>query len=424
MLFTLDDYMKHIPQTPDEFYRELNQATIDSVWNNTTQIRTIKEENFPFDNTYKECEAWVNTVADVTTNTDKVIGNYISVLFRNIDHPNNYRGQKYLYKTDNINEDYYLCYDKINPLTQTSNTKLIMCNNKLKWIDTKNGAIYEEPVFVGWELTSTNNQISKDGIVQERRLVCLIQGNKDTRGIKPNQRFIIGHNKAFKVTQIDDTNLEHINEEYPTLFILYIEWCSILPSDNLELNIADYYSGEYNVSVSPQVISQESGFEGKINATIKYNDLVVDLPLIWESSDESVVLVDNIGNYKLVGNPNNTATIKCYIKGNENSYGLSNVEIIEVVNITKELIINPNETVEIYQGDSQLFECGLYINGVKQSDLIECIPSWSNSKNYTISHYMGGYILNNLKYSTEPLYLTFKIQDITQTVKVILRALF
>lgn len=423
-MFNMNTYVTKIAQTPNDYYRSLNQATIDSLWYNTTQIYNIQEENYPFDNIFTEHEVWVNSVSDVSTTTNKVIGNYIDIHFKQIEHPLNHRGQKYKYKTDGIIEDTYLCYDKLNSLNQVPSTKLILCNNQITWIDKENGAIYNEPMFVGWELTSTNNQTSTDGTVQQRRLVCLIQGNKNTSKIHPNQRFIIGHNKAFKVTQVNNTDLEHLDEEYPTLLTMYIEWSSILPTDNLELNIADYYDNNYTIEINQDNISQVNGFEGKLTVTTKYNDNIESIPVVWESENEDVVIIDNDGNYKLVGNSGDITIIKCYIEGNEDISDTINVEVITVPISNTQLIVIPNGEIDIFQNDTQEFNCGVYIDGVLQGDVVTCTTNWTNNKNYQLTNNGNKYTILNKKYSTNLLELTFSSGILEQVVIVNLRALF
>lgn len=422
--FNINNYMDNVAESPNDFYRGLNQATISSLWNNTTQIRKVKEENYPFDNNYEEIEAWVSTISDITTNTDKVVANYIELIFKEIEHEANYRGQKYVYKTNDVDEDTYLCYEKLNPLTQIPNTKLIMCNNKIKWINYENGAIYEEPIFVGWELTSTNNQVSGDGTVPQRRLVCLMQGNEKTRSIKENNRFMLGHTKAFKVTQIDDTDLGKTNDEYSTLLTMYIEWSSILPSDNKELNIADYYNNNYEIKINQDNFSQVHGFSGTLTATTKYNNNISDLDVVWESNQGDIVSINQNGIYELIGLVGESATIKCYVAGNPLIYDEILINIIENPTHVEELIINPNGTINLYQGSVQTIVCGLYKDGVLQSDLISCNRSWENDKNYTISSVGNTYTIKNVKKSSNPLILTFNVNSIVQTVTINLKALF
>ena len=153
--------------SPNETYKELVQETISSQWFNTTQLRTIKEQSYPFSTTYTEYEAWINSVSDISVNTNKNIVGFIRIMFKDINHPLNHRGQKYLYAPDGESENIYLCYDKMNNLTQVPDFKCVRCNNHLTWLDV-NGNIVKEPCYIGEEITSTNNQVTKDATIPNR----------------------------------------------------------------------------------------------------------------------------------------------------------------------------------------------------------------------------------------------------------------
>ena len=104
-----DNYISNMAQTPKESWKGLNQASIDNAWQDTTQLRTIKEQVYPFSDKYTEYNVWVSTVSDISVNTDKTISNLIYVLFQDCTHTLNHRGQKYLYKLDGTNESTFLC---------------------------------------------------------------------------------------------------------------------------------------------------------------------------------------------------------------------------------------------------------------------------------------------------------------------------
>jgi hypothetical protein len=401
------NYLSNVAQTPNESWNSLVQETINSSWEDTTQIRKIKEQSYPFSNEYEEYDVWVSTVSDVSINYQKVIGDFISVLFKDCNHKLNVRGQKYLYAEDGINEQIYLCYDKINPLNQTATFKAIRCNNYIKWINKSNGDIIQEPIFVGYEMTANNSAISREGTISQRRLVCIIQGNEETKKIKENQRFILNHNKAFKVTEINNVIMNDINnDESVTMLTMYIEWTSILPQDNIELNIADYYSNNYSIKIDQNEIEQLRNYKGKLSATVKYNDNIIDMPLKWISDNVEIVTIDEQGNYQLIGESGSTSSIKCYIDGNDDIYDEIQVKIVE--NYLGEKIIQITPIInELKQNRNQEFTCGVYINGDRQKDLIVCQPNWVDDKYYVIEETIDGYKLTNKQMSNKELQLTF-----------------
>ena len=88
--FDRENYIKNIAQTPKDYWNGLHQATIDTMWNDTTQIYTIKEQNaLPFTDEYTEYEAWVATVSDDLINYSKVYSDFVRLSYRDLDHKQN-----------------------------------------------------------------------------------------------------------------------------------------------------------------------------------------------------------------------------------------------------------------------------------------------------------------------------------------------
>lgn len=417
MPFNLGNYMNKVAQTPDEYYRSLAQATITTQFDNTTQLRKIQEEDFPFKGEYTEFDVWVNSVSDVTTSTNKVIGNYIDILFDDINHRQNYRGTKYIYDNET-----YLTYDKLNHLNVVPSTKAIKCNNFLSF-RTDLGKIIKEPVFIGWEITSTNSQISKEGTTENRRLVVLIQNNKNTESIKVNQRFILNHKRAFKVESIDDMQME--NSTDVTLNTLYIAWDSILPTDDLENNLADGNNDVgYSISIPQGNILQTQGYVGNLTSITRHGDVVVDDPNVtWISSDISIVEVDNQGRYEILGLVGQTALITC-ISGLDSRARYSvYVGIVQDLEEDKRIIVEP-EIKSISKLRSETLRTYVQVDGVKQSDTVNCTANWIDDRYYTlIETNTNEYKLTCKEKSNKPLILTFTSGDTEKQISIRLEGL-
>ena len=305
-------------------------------------------------------------------------------------------------------------------------TKLIKCNNSIKIIDKNNGHIHEEPIFVGWEITSTNNQQNKDGIIENRRLVCLMQKNKYTEGILENERFMTSKTKAFKVTQIDDTNEEDYSKDFCTMYTLFIEWTPILKDrDNLDLLVADYYDNIYTVEINQEKnIKQEVGFSEKLTATIKKNGEVIDIPILWKTSDNKIVEIDEEGNYSLIGgNVGDKVEITCCIDGNEEIFDTINIEIIDNIVPSSSLEISPRIS-ELKQNFDQEFICNVYINEEKQNTKVDCTPNWIDNHYYELIETDNGWKLKNIHRSEKLLELTFSSGSLTETMTIKLGGLF
>lgn len=422
MLFDVNNYLNNIAQTPKDYYIGLAQATIDSQWDNTTQLYMVKEQSaLPFTDEYIEYEAWVNTISDNLITTSKVYSDFVKILFRDIDHKQNYRGQYYKMSLDDEHEETYICYDRHNTLTHITDFNCVRCNNVLTWID-KYGKIITMPCYLGTDITSTNNLIGKDGIVPNSRMIIFVQANDYTQSIVKNQRFMFEHSTAFKVEEVNNFMQEQGTEGQVTCIKIYIDYSAILPSDNKELNICDYYSTNYSLKINQGDIEQVNGFTGTLTTTIKDNNEVVNLPIKWSTSDSNVVEIDEQGNYKVVGEIDSVAQITCQMQDNESVKDNITITVIENQTQDKQIIVNPTNITELNEGDAIQFTCNVYENGLKTDEEVICVGSNADINSYELSKTKVGYNLIIDSLSDNDLILTFSAEncdDVIMTISLI-----
>ena len=422
MLEFLENYINHIAQTPKEYHRGLVQATIDSRWEDTTQIHMVKEQSaLPFVDEYTEYEAWVDVISDNLINTSKVYSDFVKVLFKDIDHKQNYKGQYYKINLDGEHEEYYICYDKMNRLSQVSDFNCVRCNNVLTWVD-EYGKILTMPCYLGTDISSTNNLVSKDGIVPNTRLIILVQANEYTMSIVKNQRFMFQHSTAFKVEEVNNYMQEQETNGQVTCVKIYVDYSAILPSDNKELNICDYYKTNYTLTIDQNDIEQTNGFSGQLTATVKDGNDIVDMPLKWSTNDSDVVEIDEQGNYQVIGEIGSMGQITCSMADNESIHDTITIKVVDDYLPEKKIIINPNNITELNQGQVIDFDCGVYIEGEKQDDIVTCVPSGANVYSYTLVETLDGYKLTVRQESDNDLVLTFSADgcdDVIMTIELL-----
>ena len=420
--FNVKNYLDKIVQTPKEYYQGLVQATINDQWINTTQLFTIKEQSaLPFVDEYTEYEAWVDAISDNLVNTSKVYSDFVKVLFKDIDHKQNYKGQYYKINLDGEHEEYYICYDKMNRLSQVSDFNCVRCNNVLTWVD-EYGKILTMPCYLGTDISSTNNLVSKDGIVPNTRLIILVQANEYTMSIVKNQRFMFQHSTAFKVEEVNNYMQEQETNGQVTCVKIYVDYSAILPSDNKELNICDYYKTNYTLTIDQNDIEQTNGFSGQLTATVKNGTDVIEVPLKWSTSDSEVVEIDEQGNYQVIGEIGSMGQITCSMTDNESIYDTITIKVVDDYLPEKKIIINPNNITELNQGQVIDFDCGVYIEGEKQDDIVTCIPSGADVYSYTLAETLDGYKLTVRQESDSDLILTFSADgcdDVIMTIELL-----
>ena len=320
----LNNYLEHIAQTPSEYYHDFNQAVVDGRWDDTTQIRKVKEQivqtkPFAWTNEFKEYDAWVDTVSDLMVQYNKVYSDFLEILPKDVDHPQNYRGQYYKLALDNENEETYLCYDTINNLEQLPNFKVVRCNNVLTMLNEKY-EIVQYPCYLGVDISSTNDFIAKSGIVPNTRMIIMVQVNDDTRRIVNNQRFMFEHNSTFEVEEINNFMREEGTDGQVTIMRIYVKYSTILPRDNKELNLCDYHNSTEEIIenpkrtqlyINPIKTNIKLGKTNEITYMVKDEDeQEVIQPITYEFnwSDDSYYTFEDDGvlkitNHKVCGKP-------------------------------------------------------------------------------------------------------------------------
>ena len=305
----------------------------------------------------------------------------------------------------------------MNKTTLTADFKVVRCNNVMTWID-EYGNIITIPCYLGTDVTSTNNLIGKDGIVPNARLIILVQANDFTKSIVKNQRFMFEHSTAFKVEEVNNYMQEQGTDGQVTCVKIYINYSAITPNDNKELNICDYYDVNYSVHIDQEdMIEQIKGFTSNLTATVKDLDTVItDIPVIWESSDTTVVKIDNSGAYEIVGEVGDKATINCYLSVNKDIMDSIDIEVVSSVGTDKIIVINPNNIQLLKERDMVEFVCKVYNEGAELSDVVTCVASNVPEPCYELTSTTNGYLLKVKKKFVRPLILTFSAAGCTDYV--------
>lgn len=378
-----DNYLKYFNKTPNEQYREDVQAFVDESWDNNILIDKIILEDSPRTFSYEDnniVEAYIDSVSEVSTNTAKIEGNYISVLFKDCYFQYN-RGSMF-YRPSNKN--YYIVYQSTNDMRTMSKCKAIQCNNIIKWIDVDSKQIIAYPCSMGNELTSTTSQDLKFISTANGRMAVIVFGNEYTRKLELNQR-IIFNGVPYRINAIKNYEENNFVDREVELLFLYLEKSSIEPTDDYIYNIANFKEYEYLVEVSQNEIKDIIGTKGTLTAQLTCNGEIVNgAKFKWISDDINVIQIDKYGNYEIVGEIGDTAKIKClYI---DDIYAEVEVEVVENVEDLVELKITPSDdSIEISKNTYQNFMFELYVNNEKQNDAVfTYIVNFVDNNYYTI----------------------------------------
>ena len=281
-----------ITGSPNNEYREMLQAYVNEQWDNTTALQNLEEQDAIGSSEYSQVEAMIANLIDLTSTGQKTGRDFIRVFFRDFTHEV-IQGRYYKYNSNYWITDDVSLYEGVSPLIT-----LRRCNNSLRMIDPENGNIYSAPCVVDYDMTSPMAKISKYVITPNNHANIIVQANADTmRLFKLNTRFILG-GRPFKLYSYQNTLLDDLDNQVPTIMYLDLYLDEIHAGDDLENRIAD--NGTSNISGNQDSVAEQDGI---------YLVPVFDTIKQYESKQFSIVYKHDGKSYDIDNSKANIAVI-------------------------------------------------------------------------------------------------------------------
>lgn len=239
-----------ITGNPNMEYREMLQSYVNDQWDNTTALQNLEEQNEIGSNEYSVVEAMIANLTDLTSTGLKTSQDFMRVFFRDFGHKI-IRGRYYKFNSNYWIIDDVSIYEGVAPLIV-----LRKCNNSLRMVDPKNGNVFSAPCVVDYDMTSPMAQISRYVITPNNHATIIVQANADTmRLFKLNTRFILG-GRPFKLLSYQNTLLDNLDNQVPTIMYLDLYLDELHSGDDLENRVAD--NGSVQIDEQP-VVEEKDG---------------------------------------------------------------------------------------------------------------------------------------------------------------------
>ena len=209
---------KTISQTPKNYskynyYLHTLQDKIDADWKyrpNRVDIEEQEIEDWGTDK-YTPIEVVIQTLKN--DKGEKLADDYKKLVFRDIQH-DKLLGRKYRFsfnfdlEEDDIDKFCWLVTN-MNVTDPTSSVVITRCNGTIasvfKNADGYNDVHIEE-VIAGTDLSGTGFHFNEAILTQKDSIAIIVQANAYTRQYYINQRFIVGYDTVYKVTNIENYN--------------------------------------------------------------------------------------------------------------------------------------------------------------------------------------------------------------------------
>ena len=322
-------------QTPNDYFRDLQQAAIDNLFDCTSAKYTIQEQDAIGASTYHDIDVWLDYIVGTTSSGVKNGNDFTQLMFQDIDHET-IQGLYYIFD-NNYHISYF--YNKYDGLEKALAVR--RCNNAMKIVDPENGSIFSIPCVIDYDMTSPSQQVSSSIITPNNHAVVIVQGNTDTlRLFKLNTRYMF-NGRPFKLLAYQDTIWYDLKNEEPTLLYLDLYLDEIHDKDDIENGLA--YNGEYEYAIQIDAENMEltNGSSGTLSATITLNGEEVERDVIWSTSDENTVYIDISGKYTVVGSSGSSATITATLDGNTDVVSTITIQVVDSQVVQPLVVLNP-----------------------------------------------------------------------------------
>ena len=245
-----------ITQTPpnlvkDNYYLHELQEKVDADWEYRPNRVWIEKEDGIGVEKYSPIEVVIQTVKNDKGET--VSDDWRNIVFRDIKYPHRI-GMRYRFSYDfdlkepDIDKSVWIALNQ-NSVSPTASQVICRCNGTIKsiWEDRGNGgktSVHEEPVIQTTKLTSANFLYNEVAVDPKGQLIIIAQHNKYTEQYYINQRFVIGYDRVYKVTNIIKTDsLATYKVKDVGVMRIYLEMDQIGELDDMENRLA--YNGRH-----------------------------------------------------------------------------------------------------------------------------------------------------------------------------------
>lgn len=350
--------------SPNDMYRELMQAFIDEQWTNTSAKTpenngALQEQDGIGSSCYRCVEAWVKPTVAETSTGQKDTYDFIQVIFKDIDHKSA-RGLYYRYCGD-----YWIVHDSGVFDGLPRGVGLRRCNNWLRIIDPDNGALFQVPCVVEYDMSAPSLQVSKYINTPNNHAKVLVQGNADTlRIFKYNTRYML-NGRPFKLYAWQNA-VNGAGDDEPTYMRLDLFLDEQHAGDDPERRLADNGKFDYAISFKPDTYYVEPNQEGRFEPVVMLNGNEVSRDLEWRY-DQRMLDIKADGSYTVFGQAGDETSVEVYVKGNTDVAAKFTVVVQDSIPERLDIRVDPEISV-IRQYESFDVAIAAMLNGNIQAD--------------------------------------------------------
>lgn len=296
------------------------------------------------------------------------------------------------------------------------------CNAVINVLDWYGNIVHVPMSYSKMGTLGNATHATENTITSKNYIACICQLNEYSRQFYENTRIILG-NTAYAMRGLDDFTREFTDDpDSVHLMTFTIERVEVQPFDNVELGVADYEGFSWNLMVDYNN-SMRQGMTQQLSVKSKRNNETVEsstehpISYYYESSDETVLTVDEYGVVTAVGEGEADITVSLA----QNPSVIKTVHIEVPAASSAYVAFTSTLPATMHETDAITVSAAYYENGVAQFDTVEFTFSGPEDGAFTVAQLNGNtYRVTSYHASQKPLTVTATYGGYSATAEIYL----
>ena len=319
-----------------------------------------------------------------------------------------------------FDSNWWMVYKPKGVLTVRGQALVRRCNTVINKLDYYGNIVSIPMAFTKLGTLGNAPNVTENMILSKNYMNCYCQLNSITKEFTENTRMIQGK-AAYAIRGINDFTREYTEDRNSVHIMAFtIERQEPLEQDSIELQVADYYSFSWVVCLNAND-HMALGTTQTIVPLSYRNEVLVEsteehpISYKFESSDETVLTVDNDGVVTTVGE--GWATVRVTLNQNPENRKSINITVSETGE--SKVVFNCTPTTVLDEHDSCIISAVYIENGVATDDTVAFTFSGAPERSYSaISVGVNKYEVRCYNASREPLMVTIEAHGSTDSMQI------
>lgn len=319
-----------------------------------------------------------------------------------------------------FDSNWWMVYKPKGVYTVRGTALIRRCNTVINKLDYYGNIVSVPMVFTKLGTLGNAPSVSENMILSKNYMNCFCQLNEITREFTENTRMIQGK-AAYAIRGINDFTREYTEDPDSVHIMAFtMERQEPLEQDSIELQVADYHSFTWNISLTVND-TMIVGNTQTIKCNSYRNEVLVEsteeypITYSFESSDDSIATVNENGEIQAVGEGTVTITVTL----DQNKDKKQTVAINVEASGGNRVIFTTTPVEVLDEQDSCIVAAAYLANGVATSEEVEFFFSGAQERAYKAT-YLGNntYEIKCFNASKKPLTITVLAHSTTDTMTI------